>query len=103
MIIGFSREYQTIVLIYMISSFLFGFIPGFYLPLLFIRKIKKITKSNPLFLGISLISGLIFGYQSYLNIFLNDPSSKLDSFIRFVLYYLPYIVGIEILIIIFHF
>ena len=82
MIIGFGTKLQTIAIIYIISSFLFGFVPGFYLPLILMLKMKKLEISS---------------------IFWKDFASILNNFIHFFLYYLPVIVGLEIVIVIFHF
>ena len=103
MAFGFSREFQRMVAIYFLSSFLFGFIPGFYLPLILMLKMKKLEILLPYSVGIAFISGLIIGYYSNVIFFWMDVSSIHNNLFTFLNYNIPYFVVLEIVIVIFHF
>src|SRR5436190_22003134 len=97
--VGFTDIDGLLILIYMISMFLVGFVPGFYLSYLFFTRIFKKIKSY--FIVYNFISGIIFSYFCSNTIYSYYDNHNI--YWNFFTNALPYIVLGEILIVAMHF
>jgi len=86
----------------MISMFLVGFVPGFYLSYLFLTKTVK--KHNPYYILLYFIIGIVFGFIGFvINVTLSFMFHFNNIYWKFLDNALPYIVLGEILIVAMHF
>lgn len=99
--IGVSTGFQIMFVVLLLLCFLIGFIPGFYLSLLFmLKKSKKNINFSPI---ISFFCGLIAGYLSYNTILNWDLLPTQNLYTDYFIASLPYIVGLEILFAVIHY
>ena len=100
--IGMSTQFWVNFEILILSSFLFIFIPGFYLPLWFFCKKTKINKL--LSWVLSILLGLFIVYLGYLSLITGFIRFQIKNvFIEFLINNLYSIVILEILFVIVHF
>ena len=99
--VGVSTEFQIMFALAILSTFIVGFVPGFYLTLLLLLKKLKINLNYSF--PFSFFSGILTGILSY-NLFLNSNLTQTKNiYIIFFINSLFYIVGLEILIVLVHF
>lgn len=98
---GVSTGFKIMWIVLLLLCFLIGFIPGFYLTLLFLLRKLRINIYHSL--AISFFCGLFVGYFSINTILFSGKLPTQNKYTDYFINNLPYIVGLEILAVIVHY